>query len=95
MQLLASKFRFLESVTNEPGRSLLQFVTTNCLIFRWIFIMANPVSLEFFISISSSIHPKILELRPKSSEKIWTLMGVRVGICFMLGIRVEILLKNK
>ena len=33
MYILASKFRFFRvSFTIEPGRSLLQFVTTNCLI---------------------------------------------------------------
>ena len=33
MYLLASKFRFFRvSFTIEPGRSLLQFVTTNCLM---------------------------------------------------------------
>ena len=32
MQLLVSKFRFLVSVTIEPGHSTLLFVTTNCMI---------------------------------------------------------------
>ena len=59
MYLLASKFRFLVSFTIEPGRSLLQFVTTNYLktinqqIYKYSYVQKSEIKV-----ISNSVAEK-------------------------------------
>ena len=51
---------FRVSVTIEPGRSLLQFVTTNCLILKLTYLFFKILYTSLKLKILCSVEPRLI-----------------------------------